>query len=60
MATWGGVKVMVVEAVIPDVKGAVETLLAPEKAGTVVEGVGAAEVLLGFRTLEKRNYNSEI
>ncbi len=47
-----GAKVMVVEVVIPDVKGAVETLLAPEKAATVVEGDGAADVLFGFKTLK--------
>jgi hypothetical protein len=36
---------------IPEVKGAVDTELAPEKATLVVPGFGAAEVLLGLSTL---------
>jgi hypothetical protein len=34
-----------------DVNGALETEDAPLKAGTVLLGFGAADVLLGFKTL---------
>jgi hypothetical protein len=44
---------MVVLAIIPDVKGTVETEDAPLNAADVVLGFGVAPVLLGLRTLSK-------